>query len=220
MDYRIGFIHATPNGIQPMVNALNHLYTQVEYLHFLDEGLLDEVNKTGNVSGKLVRRLIKLIERAEDSNVDGVALSCSSFTPHVPLIEKLFDFPIVSVDYAMLEKGVEVGQKIGVVATVGAAGPTTTKLLYSIANEKEKPVTVYTETLIEASKALKMGEGEKHDHLIQEKIKELSSFCDCIIIAQLSMTRALEGLGPIPIPILTSAETSVSSLLEKLSIRK
>lgn len=216
MNYRIGFIHATPNGIQPMVNALNNHSTQIECLHFLDEGLIDEVNKTGSVSRKLVRRLIKLIEKAEDSKVDGVALSCSSFTPYVPLVEQLFDFPIVSVDYAMLEKGVEIGEKIGVVATVGAAGPTTTNLLYSIANEKEKPVTVYTETLIEASKALKMGDGEKHDHLIQEKVKELSSFCDCIIIAQLSMTRALKDLGPIPIPILTSAETSVSSLLAKL----
>jgi Asp/Glu/hydantoin racemase len=220
MEYRIGFIHATPNGIQPMVNALNNLTPQIDCLHFLDEGLLDEVNSSGNVSKKLVRRLIHLIEKAEASNVDGVALSCSSFTPYVPLMEPLFDFPIVSVDYAMLEKGVELGSNIGVIATVGAAGPTTTNLVYSIANEKEKPVTVYTETLIEANKALKMGEGEKHDQLIQEKIKELSSFCDVIIIAQLSMTRALKNLESIDVPILTSAETSVASLLTRLSIQK
>ncbi|MEH7492103.1 aspartate/glutamate racemase family protein [Neobacillus niacini] len=220
MEYRIGFIHATPNGIQPMMNALNNQTTKIDCLHFLDEGLLDEVNSSGSVSKKLVRRLIKLIEKAEASNVDGVALSCSSFTPYVPLVEQLFDFPIVSVDYAMLEKAVEMGSNIGVIATVGAAGPTTTNLVYSIAHQTEKPVTVYTETLIEASKALKMGEVEKHDQMIQQKIKELSSFCDVIIIAQLSMTRALNDLEPIPVPILSSAETSVSSLLSKLSILK
>jgi hypothetical protein len=67
-----------------------------------------------------------------------VAFSCSSFTPFVPLLQSLFDFPIVSIDYAMLEKGGVIGSKIGVIATVGAAGPTKTNIIQTIANKALK----------------------------------------------------------------------------------
>ncbi|MFD2215541.1 aspartate/glutamate racemase family protein [Metabacillus endolithicus] len=216
MGRKIGLIHATPNSVIAMENAIDEFAPNVNYQNFIDKELLDAVNREGKVTGKLVRRIIKLIEKAEESGVDGVALSCSSFTPFVPQIESLFDFPVVSVDMAMLEKAVTIGEKIGVIATVAAAGPTTTKLIKEIANNKQKEIEIVTETIIEASEAMKNGDSQRHDMLIQEKIHELAKVCDVIVIAQLSMVRALGSVGEISVPILSSGETAIKSLLSKL----
>ncbi|MBO1511491.1 aspartate/glutamate racemase family protein [Metabacillus bambusae] len=216
MKKMIGLIHATPNSVLPMENAVHKFAPNVNYLSFIDKELLDEVNKEGRVTGKLVRRIIKLIEIAEEAGVDGVALSCSSFTPFVPLIEHLFDFPVVSVDMAMLEKAVSIGEKIGVIATVAAAGPTTTNLIKEVAEKQHKEVEIFTETIIEASVALKNGNSPKHDMLIQQKIHELAEVCDVIVIAQLSMVRALDSAGELSVHILSSGETAIKSLLSKL----
>lgn len=216
MVKKIGFIHATQNSILPMENALFQFAPDVQHLNFLDKELLNDVNREGKVTGKLVRRIINLIEQAEESEVEGVALSCSSFTPFVQHIQELFDFPVVSVDMAMLEKAVSLGTKIGVIATVGAAGPTTTKLIKDVAEVRQKEIEVITETLIEASEALKNGDELRHDTLIQEKIYELIKVCDVIVIAQLSMVRALSAIDNIDIPILSSGETAIKSLLSKL----
>ena len=216
MDRKIGLIHATPNAVTPIENAIHEFAPNVNYENFIDKELLDEVNRVGKVTGKLVRRIIKLIEKAEESGVDGVALSCSSFTPFVPQIECMFDFPVVSVDMAMLEKAVSIGKKIGVIATVAAAGPTTTNLIKEIADNEQKEIEIVTETIIEASKSLKNGDSMRHDMLIQEKIYELAEVCDVIVIAQLSMVRSLGSVGEVSVPILSSGETAIKSLLSKL----
>ena len=215
MNARIGIIHATPNAIAPMKESLKKFAGKVQSLHFLDEGIIEGVNKSGTVTAPLLKRLLQLIEKAEESKVDGVVLSCSSFTPYIEKIEPYFNFPVVSVDYAMLEKAVKIGKHIGVVATVAAAGPTTTKIIKDIAQQRKKEINVYTETITEATEALLEGKVHTHDVLIRQKIQELSEKCDVVVIAQLSMIRALEDFHS-PVPILTGGETSIENLVEQL----
>jgi Asp/Glu/hydantoin racemase len=213
---RIGIIHATPNAIAPMKESLKKYSEQIQSLHFLDEGIIEGVNQSGAVTAPLLKRLLGLIEKADESKVDGVVLSCSSFTPFIQKIEPYFNFPIVSVDYAMLEKAVDLGKRIGIIATLTAAGQTSTEIIEEIATKKQKEVTVFTETITEATAALIEGNSLVHDELIRKKIDSLSKTCDVIVIAQLSMIRALENFQA-PVPLLTGSETSIENLLDKLN---
>lgn len=205
------------NSVQPILNAFQVHAPQVTLVNFMDESLIFELNETGTVTKDMTRRLLNLVEKAAKSNVDGILLTCSSFTPVVAEISHLFDIPILSADLNMLEKAVDMTTRIGVIATVDAAGPTTEKLLEKISFEKQKDITIDTVVINEAFTALQNGDRTKHDKLIHQKVLELSSICEVIIFAQFSMARALETMDFISVPILTSPEISVKSIVAEIS---
>lgn len=217
MSKRVGLVHATLNALQPMTEAFQQYAPAIQTLHFLDEGLIADLNAAGKVTRPLIRRFIRLVEKAEEAGVDGVLLSCSSFTPYTPLINQLFDFPIVSIDFAMLAEAVQIGTKIGVIATVVTAAPITKQILEEIAAEKKKPIEIYTETLTDAFAALQNGEEHRHNQIIYDKVEEMSRTCDVVVLAQISMVRAMEGYTPQSKPVLTSPESSIRSLLQQLA---
>ena len=219
-DYRIGLIHVTMNSVQPILEAFQIHAPQVTLVNFMDESLIFELNETGIVTKSMARRLLNLVEKAVMSSVDGILLTCSSFTPVVAEISHLFDVPILSADLSMLERAVDMGTRIGVIATIEAAGPTTTTILEEISSKRQKDVTIKTVIIPEAFKALQNGERTKHDELIHQKALELMIDCDVILFAQFSMARALETLDFSTTPILTSPEISVKSIVAEISKRE
>jgi Asp/Glu/hydantoin racemase len=214
---RIGLIHATMNSVQPIHDAFRELAPDVILLNFMDEGLIFELNETGVITPAMIRRLIALIERAEESGVDGILLTCSSFSPYVPQIKELFSTPVVSADTSMLEHAVRTAERIGVIATVGTAGPITTQQLKEIAAHEGKNIEVHTHVITDAFFALQNGDAAAHDELIHQKIQELSVDCDLILLAQMSMARALRTRKDrLTKPVLTSPESSIRTILKLL----
>ncbi|WP_134704608.1 aspartate/glutamate racemase family protein [Ammoniphilus sp. YIM 78166] len=217
MKKRIGLIYATLNSVQPILDAFQEHAPEAVTLNFMDEELITDLNRLGKVTPRMLRRLIHLVEKAEESGVDGILLTCSCFTPYVPIVQKFFDTPIQSADYSMLELAVEKGNRIAVIATVEKAGPTTAQLIQEIADERKKEIEIQIEVMTEAFSALQNGYGEKHDEMIQQKIREVSTVNDVVVLAQFSMARALIGLGENTKPVLTSPEVSVKSMMSRLS---
>jgi Asp/Glu/hydantoin racemase len=213
----IGLVHATMNSVQPILEAFKENAPEVKLLNFMDEGLIDELNQTNIVTERMIEQLVFLIKRAESRGVDGILLTCSSFSPYVEGIKGQFSVPVLSADIAMLEQAIELSDRIGVIATVGAAGPTTTKLLKEISEKKNREVEIKTHVLTEAFTALQKGDISKHNQLIREKVIELSEISDVIILAQMSMCRAVKDWNDSPKPVLTSPESSIRKILSKIS---
>ena len=218
MPYKIGIINATKNSMEPINEVLENKQDIVTYIHFTDAELLADIRKAGEIKKTFIRRIIHLVEEAEKQKVDGVALSCSSFTPYIDLLRSLFDFPLVSVDFDMLEKSVEIGNKIGLISTLPTAGKISQSIIESISEKKKKKIEINSEILNVAGKAILEGREDEHNRLIKEKVIELSNTCDVIVFAQLSMCRVLKELdvSTLRVPILTSAEYCISSLLDRL----
>ncbi|MDR7319265.1 aspartate/glutamate racemase family protein [Brevibacillus nitrificans] len=220
MKTRIGLVHATMNSVSPMLEAFHTHYPEAELVNLMDEGLLLAVNEQGGITPEILRRFEDLVQKAVDSGTDGVLLSCSVFSPYVPDIQKKYAIPILSVDEAMLARAVLLGERIGVVATVGTAGPTTKGLLEQFAQASGKAIQVDVEIVPEAFAALKRGDGKRHNHLVQERAKRLAENADVLVLAQISMARAAAELKEIGIPVLTSPLTSTSSIIEQIRARK
>jgi Asp/Glu/hydantoin racemase len=212
---KVGLVHATLAAVQPMVDALRRHAPHVVPMHFLDEGLLPLVNRVG-LNADSVGELRRLVARAEASGVDGVLLSCSAYSPCVPELRGGFSVPVVSVDEAMVREAVGLGRRIGVVATVEAAGPTTRHLIEQCAAEAGRSVDVQVRVSPEAFAALNRGAGARHDALVRAEIEALLPESDVIVLAQISMARAVEGVRGWEKPVLTSAETSIRALLAAL----
>ncbi|MED1796265.1 aspartate/glutamate racemase family protein [Brevibacillus nitrificans] len=216
MKTRIGLVHATMNSVSPMLEAFRAHYPEAELVNLMDEGLLLAVNEQGGITPEILQRFEDLVHKAVDSGTDGVLLSCSVFSPYVPDIQKKYTIPILSVDEAMLARAVLLGGRIGVVATVVTAGPTTKGLLEQFAQASGKAVQVDVEIVPEAFEALKKGDLEQHNRLIQERAKKLAEKADVLVLAQISMARAAAQLKEIGIPVLTSPLTSTSSIMEQI----
>lgn len=217
---KIGLIHTTVNSVQPINEAFCELAPDVKLLNFLDEGLMEEINNNTCITPTMVRRLVALLDSAEKAGVDGILLACTVFSPFVEDVSKLVAVPVLSADIAMLEKAVQLGEKLGVIVTFAATGPTTQGLLNQIAAKRQKKIAVNLQAVPEAFSALKKGNADLHNKMIQEKATELAKVSDVVILAQMSMARAIKGFGPIGVPILTSPEISVKAMLTEINMRK
>ena len=217
-NYKVGLIHATLNSVEPILEAMGKNFPEVETVNFMDEGLLRALDKEGEITPKLVERFASLLGRAVETEVDGILLSCSAYSPTITEMRKRFpNLPIENVDDAMIEQAVKLGSKIGVVATVATAGPTTEKAVKDKAEILGKDVEVLVEINTEAFAALNKKEFELHDSLIASSVKQLlNNQVDLIILAQLSMARAKTVLKDVAIPILTSPEISSNKIVSEI----
>jgi Asp/Glu/hydantoin racemase len=213
---KVGLVHATLAAVQPMVETFRKHAPQAALMHFLDEGLLPLVNRTG-LNEESIGEMRRLIARAVASGAEGVLLSCSAYSPCVPELRAAVPVPVVSVDETMLRQAIALGRRIGVVATVPAAGPTTARLLEQFAAETGLQIDVRVRVTPEAFTALNCGEGARHDALVRAEIEALVPECEVVVLAQISMARAIEGVSGWAKPVLTSPETSIRALLAELS---
>jgi hypothetical protein len=215
MNVRVGLVHATLAAVQPMVAAFRRYAPEVALSHFLDEGLLPLVEREG-LTPQAVGEVERLVARAVASGASGVLLTCSAYSPAVPDMQTRFAAPVLSVDEAMLRLALQYGSRIGVVATVAAAGPTTAKLLRDYAAKARRSVDIHVRVVPEAFAALQRQEGAHHDQLVRSQIEALLPVCDVVVLAQISMARALDGAPAYATPVLSSPEVSIRSLLARL----
>lgn len=212
----LAFVHATLAPVDAMAAAARRLAPQATVLHFLDEGLLPLAERDGLTPAAL-DAIGHLITRAETSGAHGVLLTCSAYSPAVPQLQRRVRVPVLSADEAMLRDAVQRGRRIGVVATVATAGPTTVKLLQDYAAEAGRELATELAVVTEAFAALKAGDGARHDALVREQIERLAPQVDAIVLAQISMARATVG-ATFARPVLTSPEASLRALLARLEV--
>ena len=182
------------NSYQPISNAFLAYENQVELINFMDEGVLYELRKTNQITNRMVVRLAELAWKAVETGVDGILFTCSSFTPYVDKIAQLIPVPVLSSDISMLNLAVETGEKIGVIATIDVAGPTTKRMLEKVGAKKGKEIAIKIYSLLDAFVALQNGKQDVHDQMILRKIENIYESYDVILLAQYSMARVYELL--------------------------
>lgn len=187
---RIGLIHATMNSVQPILQAFSTMDEDIELVSFMDEGLIYELNETNTITNRMLIRLTELAGKAMESNVDAILFTCSSFSPYISKISKLFPLPVLSSDESMLKKAINNSNKIIVISTIKKAGPTTKEMLEKLSDKYEKNIEVEVHILEDAFDALQNGNPKKHDQIILKKIEEQSPQ-HSIVLAQYSMARAV-----------------------------
>lgn len=218
---KIGLIHATMNSFSPISQAFSKYQDEVEIINFMDEGVIFELRETNTITPRMVMRLAELAWKAVESDVDGILFTCSSFTPYVSKIAALMPVPVLSSDISMLEVAIKKGKNIGVIATIEAAGPTTTNMLYDVATKKNKEIDVDTHIIPEAFIALQNDKNEEHDRLILQKVYEIYQENDMTILAQYSMARAFEKItGNAKDKVLTGLSVSAKAIIDQATQSK
>ncbi len=160
----------------------------------------------------MCRYAIDLVELAK---VDAILITCSTMNCSYSQVKKAvepYHLPVVQIDRPMMEKAVNHGGRILVVATHGPTVRSTQSLLQETADELGKQIQFTGLHLEEPWRKLATFDVESHNNLLADAIRKKmrEETIDCVVLAQLSMTAFLlsfpDPKSEFGIPIFTSGQ--------------
>ncbi|MCG8698388.1 MAG: aspartate/glutamate racemase family protein [Bacteroidales bacterium] len=211
----VAAIHTAMPMVEPTKELFNEHLPGVKLINIVDDSLIQEVIKAGEVTPNVRKRLYNYYFSAVDAGADIIFNTCSSIGVEAQLARDFLSIPLVKIDDAMAEEAVNTSKSIGVMATLPTTLQPTIKLIESFALQANKQVKIVEGLAKGAFEAVISGDKEKHDHLILEAAKKISSSVDIIVLAQGSMARMQQTLANA-----TGKKVLASPLMGVLSLKK
>ncbi len=220
MTKTLGLIH-TSATLVPVFQELTNKYLadkDLKIFNISDDSLIKNTIERGKLTPDTSRRVVNLIASAEEAGADFILVTCSSIGPAVETAATLVDVPVLRVDQPMADKAVQMGTKIGVVATLSTTLEPTSDLVRRRAIVAGKEIQLTSRICEGAFDALMEGKPEVHDEKVASVLKELAQEVDVILLAQASMARVVGQLAEEDkkVPIITSPELAVQYLAKIL----
>ena len=213
----VGFIHTALILVEVIKKELSPFSSEMAGFHMVDESLLIDLMKKGQLMPPVIKRLCQHVVSAEEAGAEIIVVTCSSISPAVDVARKLVNRPVLKIDEPMAEAAVKMGGKIGILATVATTLEPTSNLLREKAAESGKSISLSTGLCQEAFQAVLKGDTERHDQLVIEKGMELAKGVDVLVLAQGSMARMTKSLSQqIKIPVLSSPKLFAEKLRSML----
>ncbi|MEP0367998.1 MAG: aspartate/glutamate racemase family protein [Cyclobacteriaceae bacterium] len=220
MTKKLGLIH-TSATLVPVFQELidKHLKGKdIKVFNIVDDSLIKNTIERNKLTEDTSRRVVDYVGSAEDAGADFILVTCSSIGPAVEASASLTKVPVLRVDQPMADQAVQMGAKIGVVATLPTTLEPTSDLVRRRAIAAGKEILLTAKLCEGAFEALMGGEPEKHDEMVAAALKELSTKVDVILLAQASMARVV---GQLPeedkkVPILASPGIAMEHLAKIL----
>lgn len=205
----LAFIHTSPVLVPTFTQLAGELLPEVNSFHMVDESLIKATITAGKLTKITARRVLSLIQSAEQAGADAVMVTCSSIGQAVTFSRPFIDIPVLRIDEAMAEEAVARGRRIGVAATLKTTLDPTLALLETTAEQSDKSIETVPCLCEGAFEAVLSGQTEQHDLLVSEALKKLVKNVDVVVLAQASMARVL---GSVPVngtPILSSPRLAI-----------
>lgn len=212
----LGVVHAGVWIYEVGMKFIREIMPEVKVLTVCDDTLQSEFSRLGEVPPYNYYKFVTHVRFLQDAGADLVVLGCSTMNQAKDYAQPLVNIPILQIDAPMAEKAVELGVRIGLLATLKTTVPSSTRLIYEKAEEKRKEVEVKQVLCLEAYEKLRRGDREEHDRLLLEEIDRLSDSMDVIVMAQLSMSLMEDKVRGCRVPVLTSGRLGFERAKEML----
>ncbi|MFT3870810.1 MAG: aspartate/glutamate racemase family protein [Nibricoccus sp.] len=210
----LALIHTSATLVPVFAALTKEKLPGVATFNIVDDSLVGGIRKKGSLTADIARRVASYIQSAEASGANHILVTCSSIGPAVEAAAPFSAVPVLRVDQPMIDKAIQAGTRIGVIATLATTLNPTTDLLLRRAALAGKKID-HTARLVDgAFEALMSGDAAKHDNLVASALRELSTQVDVILLAQASMARVVDTLAPADrrIPIFASPPIAIEHL--------
>ncbi len=215
---KVVLIHTSPVSLNDLKALFKEIVPDVEMVNIIDDSMLDEVKKAGHITPAIISRMCAYVQIAKSLKPDLIFNQCSSVGEAFDIARKQAECKTLKIDEAMAEKAVELGSRIGVVATVASTVAPSCNLVRTKAKDAGKDVTV-TEYLVDGALDILMsGDVDKHNELVISEIRKAEAENDVVVLAQGSMTAILPLLGETKKPVLTSPRLAVERVKKELGL--
>jgi Asp/Glu/hydantoin racemase len=212
----LAFVHTSPVLVPAFSKLALDLLPGVETFHVVDESLIRNTIRAGELTRSTVNRVVSLIGHAHGGGADAVMVTCSSIGPSIDVARLVYDFPVFRIDEAMAGKAVTTARRIGVAATLSTTLEPTIALLETTAAKAGRDIEILPRLCEGAFAAVLSGDTDRHDRMVEQALRDLAPQVDLIVLAQASMARVAEKLGPGSAVILSSPELAVRSVRDAL----
>ncbi|WP_442795890.1 aspartate/glutamate racemase family protein [Pelobium manganitolerans] len=210
----LGFVHTSATLVPLFQDLAKTHLAGVETFNIVDDSLIKDVIKKGKLMPNTAARVVKHIQAAEEAGADAILVTCSSIGRAIETAATLCTVPVIRVDQAMADEAVQMGENIGVIATLPTTLEPTSDLVKRRAEEAGKEVNIISKLCEGAFEALMSGNAAQHDEMVASALKELMETVDVILLAQASMARVVNGLSADEkrVPILASPPIAMAAL--------
>lgn len=208
----IALIHATINAVNPMNEYLRKYAPEYRIVNYLDGFLMDKIRAEGGIQDSSTQRMVDMIAKACQDGADGIIMTCTIFSAYEPMFNKIFSKPIICPDGAMHDSVAKLGGKTAIICTFEGTVETTRKQYFEYCRKNNQPEQVDMYTVPEAFEAIQAGNTARCNALVQQKVLELDSQYDQIILAQISMAGAAEGLETKHAHVFTSPSSALQEM--------
>jgi hypothetical protein len=183
----LAIIHTTPVTIEPLKSLAAEYMPGCRVVNVMDDSILLQLAENGGDVEAVKDRLCTYAFTAERLGVDCILNACSSVGEVVAEMRNRVTIPVVRIDEAMAERVVQLGRRIGVVATLNTTLRPTLALLEAKAAEANKPVEFLPSLAETAYRRLMADDKDGHD-------EELSALAAERLVVT-TMKRARQGKG-------------------------
>ncbi|MDD2972991.1 MAG: aspartate/glutamate racemase family protein [Lachnospiraceae bacterium] len=214
----IALIHTVKTVANSFDRTLReYLGEEVKIHNLWDDFLANNPNEIGEFTVENRKRLYNDITSAEMTGADMIVVTCSTLTPVVNMIRPFIRVPLIAIDDAMGRKAVTYGERLLILATAESTREPLTDKLMTEAAAIGKEITVDFRADVEAFKAMKAMDMDKHDAILLEIAKDISGY-DCVVLAQASMAHLDSRIEAIcKIPVLSSPTLCLEQVKDTLN---
>lgn len=205
--------------VESFYKVLKETLDECEIIRIADDSLIRDVKKLGAPDENIKKRTFLHIESAIEAGADMVIIACSSVGEVAQEADAKYPVPVVRIDEGMMDRALDTGDRIGVIASLGTTITPTVNFLQAKAAQRGKDPRIVSCVAEGAYEALNAGDSAKHDALITEAAKKLAKEADVILLAQGSMARLEEPLNQvIPVPVLSSPKNCALAVKKALGL--
>ena len=214
----LGLVHTSATLVPVFAQLCKTKLPNVDTFNIVDDSLVRAIGAKGSLTADIARRVAGYIASAEAGGANLVLVTCSSIGPAVEAAAPFAGVPVLRVDQPMADQAVNIGRRVGVIATLPTTLNPTTDLVRRRAALAGKQIEVTARLCEGAFEALMAGDTATHDTKVSAALKELSTQVDVIVLAQASMARVVDALPASEkrVPILASPGIAIDHLASLL----
>lgn len=203
-------IHTAMPMVEPTKELFARLLPEVRLINIVDDSLIQDVIKAGEVPPAVKKRMNQYYLSAIDAGAHVIFNTCSS-VGDIALESKIsLGIPLVKIDDLMARTAVMESSNIGVLATLPTTLDPTIRLLQHFASQYDRQIQISKGLAKGAFEAAIAGDRERHDHLILEAAEQLTDQVELFVLAQGSMARMEKEISKLTgKKVLSSPESGV-----------
>ena len=210
----LGLIHTSATLVPMFAELCSKYLPHIKTFNIVDDSLIKNTIACGELTADTSRRVVNYAGSAQDAGADFILFTCSSIGAAVEAAAALTKVPVLRVDQPMADKAVQMGKRIGVIATLPTTLEPTSDLVKRRATAAGKEIVLVSKLCEGAFDALMSGDAATHDKEVGDALRQLSNEVDVIVLAQASMARVVDTLSEVDkkVPILASPPIAIQHL--------
>lgn len=202
------------DAMDAAVRAFTADWPEARISNLLDDSLFAWVREAGGVVPEMYDVFRNLTRHMVGRGADGILFTCSAFRQVIDACIKEFEVPLLKPNDAMIDKALDAGSRIAVMATVGPTIPSISVEIEEMAAARRRRVEIVPYVVDRAFDALAGGDAATHDRLVAERARDLTN-CDAIVLAQFTLSRAVPAVQAVnKTPIYNSPGAAVARMRE------